>query len=49
MKAGDKVSWKTVNGSTSGVLEEDWGNGNWVVTLDNGASVIVNEASFIYE
>ena len=44
---GDTVSWKAVNGVVSGTLEGEIKPGEWLVRLDNGKSVIVNEKSFI--
>lgn len=47
MKIGVRVSWTAVNGIVSGVLEQSRPGGDWVVRLDNGKIVIVNEKSFI--
>lgn len=46
---GDRVRWNAVNGVISGTLERDGKPGEWLVRLDNGKSVIVNENSFIYD
>lgn len=46
MKEGDKVRWTTVNGFGSGVLVKEQKDGDWIVLLDNGKHVIVNERSF---
>lgn len=46
-RPSDRVSWRAVNGVRSGILDWDMGGGNWMVRLDNGKSVIVNENSFV--
>ena len=45
IQIGDTVKWKTVSRDASGKVTEDYGNGDWLVTLDNGKVVIVNERS----
>lgn len=46
---GKFVKWKTVNGIVMGLVVKPAmeGKGNWVVSLNNGKIVIVNENSFI--
>lgn len=46
---GDKVRWNGVNGSLSGVVTQVIGGGNFLVRIDNGKFVIVNENSFLDE
>ena len=43
---GDKVQWRTVNGTESGVVENIW-NGNYIVRLKNRKQALVNEKSII--
>lgn len=45
---GTIVSWVSVNGIKTGVVEDYLGNGDWLVKLDDGKHVIVNEKSFIH-
>lgn len=47
MKEGDRVYWNAVNGRVGGVLKKLQKDGDWLVLLDNGKYVIVNEKSFI--
>lgn len=49
MQAGDKVSWRTVNGTASGVLEREVVEGSkvWAVRLENGTHLPVHENSMI--
>lgn len=47
MKKGDTVSWRTINGTTSGRLMSEIDNGYWLVSLRNGKVVMVHENSFI--
>ena len=43
-----RVRWSAVNGIVSGVVTaEAAGEWNWLVRLDSGKFVIVNEKSFI--
>ena len=46
MKEGDTVYWDTVNGIRRGVLKKLQEDGDWLVLLDNGKYVLVNESSF---
>jgi len=43
MKAGERVHWSGVNRIESGVLKSEQKDGDWLVLLDNGKYVIVNE------
>lgn len=45
--AGERVSWNAVNGVVSGTLEREGKPGEWMVRLDNGKYVIIDEKSFI--
>lgn len=48
---GKNVKWNAVNGVVSGTVLRlaSNGNGNWIVSLESGKIVIVNEMSFINE
>lgn len=45
MKAGERVHWNGVNRIESGVLHSEQKDGDWIVRLDSGKYVIVNENS----
>ena len=45
MKQGDKVSWNAVNGVVRGTVIDV--NVNYLVSLDSGKQVVVNERSII--
>ena len=48
MREGQAVSWRGVNRIEHGLLVERQSDGeHWLVHLDNGKYVIVNEKSFI--
>lgn len=47
MKAGDTVSWEGANRVVSGTLDREHVAGDWIVRLDNGKYVIVNEEQFL--
>lgn len=44
MKNGDNITWRTLNGTRSGVIVAENGSG-YLVKLDNGKYVIVNQKS----
>lgn len=46
MTKGDKIYWDTVNKTVGGILVKEQGDKNWLVLLDNGKYVVVNESSF---
>lgn len=43
-KIGERISWLTVHGIRSGVVEKETDLG-WFVRMDNGMAVIVHETS----
>lgn len=45
-KIGERISWLTVHGIRSGVIEKGTDLG-WFVRMDNGMTVIVHEESII--
>lgn len=45
IKIGDRVKWLTVSKDATGIVTEDHGGGDWLVTLESGKVVIVNEKS----
>lgn len=45
-KIGERISWMTVHGPRSGVIEKETDLG-WFVRLDGGMTVIVHEDSII--
>ncbi len=49
MKEGDNVSWRTVNGTASGILVREVVEGSkvWAVRLENGTHLPVHENSMI--
>lgn len=49
MKAGDKVTWRTVNGHASGVLVREVVEGSkvWAVKMEDGNHLPVHENSMI--
>ena len=49
MKAGDKVTWRTVNGHASGVLVREVAEGSkvWAVKMEDGNHLPVHENSMI--
>lgn len=44
-KIGDTVKWRIVSKDATGIVTEDHGGGDWLVTLESGKVVIVNEKS----
>lgn len=46
MGRGEEVSWKTLNGIRSGIIEGEHEKG-YIVRLSNGKMVIVHPKSFI--
>ncbi len=42
---GDRIHWTAVNGEVSGVIEVVQSKGNYLVRLNSGKVVIVNEKS----
>ena len=42
MEEGERISWDTVHGEASGIVESEAPLG-WYVRLDNGKYVIVNK------
>lgn len=48
MKRGDRITWKTVNGTCSGAAIDKRELG-YLVRLDNGKCMIVNPKSILYE
>ena len=44
MKKGDRITWKTLNGTCSGVIVDEDESG-FLVKLDNGKYLIVNSKS----
>lgn len=50
-KAGDKVSWRTINKTESGVLVREIVEGMkvWIVETEHGARIPVHENSMIKE
>ncbi len=42
---GDMITWMTLNKVMSGKAVKDCGKGDWLVALDNGKYVIINESS----
>lgn len=49
MEAGTVVYWNAVNGVTRGTIQSQQKDGDYLVALDNGKYVIVNEKSFCNE
>lgn len=45
-KEGDKVRWRTLNGTQSGIIDYDLGDGNYLCNTSSGL-VMVNKDSFI--
>ena len=43
---GDTVFWDTVKGVVKGTLLKEQEDNDWIVLLDSGKHVIVNESSF---
>lgn len=46
MGPGERISWRTLNGTMSGVIEDEQELG-YLVRLDNGKYVIVDSKSMI--
>ena len=44
---GDRVWWGCIHGEVSGIVEELRDNDDFLVRLDNGKCVLVNELSII--
>lgn len=47
MNAGDKVSWRTLNGRASGTLVSIASSQLWLVKMNNGRDMLVHESSMI--
>ena len=45
IEIGNRVWWEAVSGPVSGIVEEFRDGDNYLVRLDNGKCVIVNELS----
>ena len=47
MKVGDVVKWNGANRVESGTLHSEQKDGDWIVRLENGKYVVVNEKSML--
>ena len=45
MENGDRITWKTLNGTCSGVIVDEDESGVLLVKLDNGKYLIINSKS----
>ena len=47
IEIGDRIWWEGISKTISGIVEEIQPNDNYLVRLDNGKYVIVNELSIL--